>query len=132
MKELWLDRYVHSTSEHDIELHVFADASQTAYAAVIYLKSIDRNGEVHMSLLIARKKIAPLKGETIPRLELIACLLAAKLLRMVVSNIGMSLKCSYFCWTDSQVAFFFCFFYKDSPQAQLAPCKLQGVTEKLL
>ena len=102
MQEIWLDRYVHSTSEHDIELHVFADASQTAYAAVIYLKSMDQTGEVHVSFLIARTKIAPLKGETIPRLELMACLLGAKLLQMVMKNISMSSK--YFCWTDSQVA----------------------------
>ena len=102
MKEMWIDRYVHFTSNHNVELHAFADASQKACAAVIYIKSIEHNGEGHINFMIARTKVAPLKGETIPRLELMACLLAAKLIRTIISN--FETQPEYFCWTDSKVA----------------------------
>lgn len=49
----------------------FCDASAKAYAAVIYLRSINVNGEVDSYIVAAKTKVAP-KNEfklTIPKLE---------------------------------------------------------------
>ena len=57
----------------------FSDASLKAYAAVIYLlleTPLDR----HVRIVASRTRVAPLKTYTIPRLELLAALLLARLM----------------------------------------------------
>ena len=53
------------------ELHGFSDASKIAYAAVIYMRSLYESGNVEVKLVASKSKVAPLKGQTIPRLELL-------------------------------------------------------------
>ncbi|KAK9721858.1 Pao retrotransposon peptidase [Popillia japonica] len=48
-----------------IELHGFADASESAYGACIYVRSIDCEGNVRVNLLCAKSKVAPVKSQTI-------------------------------------------------------------------
>ncbi|XP_065904068.1 uncharacterized protein [Dysidea avara] len=50
-----------------IALHVFADASQKAYRAVVYIQCGN-----HSSLVISKSRVAPLKQHSLPRLELMA------------------------------------------------------------
>ena len=52
------------------ELHAFSDVSEAAYAGVVYLRAVDSTNDTHMSLVIAKTKVAPIKRLTIPRLEL--------------------------------------------------------------
>ena len=54
------------------QLHVFADASEIAYAACVWLRSEDASGNVNFSLLFARTKVAPVTTLSLPRLELSA------------------------------------------------------------
>ena len=54
---------------NQIELHGFCDASEKAYGACIYLRSISSDGHIETQLLTARSKVAPLKSLTIPQLE---------------------------------------------------------------
>ena len=70
-----------------IELHGFCDTSICAYAACIYL-CIQMPKTVETRLITAKTHISLLKGETIPRLELIA----ASLLAELVSNVSTVLK----------------------------------------
>ena len=63
-----------------MELHGFSDASESAYAAVIYTRIIDSQGNVHVSLVMSKTKVAPIKRLSIPRLELCGAHLLANLL----------------------------------------------------
>ena len=72
--------YPKQTDIASIKLHGFCDTSEDAYAGVIYLRVLDRCGNVHISLVISKTKVAPIKRLTIPRLELCGAKLLAQLL----------------------------------------------------
>ena len=82
------------------QLHHFADASQHAYGAVTYLRLTNSEGDVHCSFIIGKSRLSPLKQLTIPRLELSAAVVATRLDRMVMKEIGITVDQSIF-WTDS-------------------------------
>ncbi|GFW93835.1 hypothetical protein TNCV_4221161 [Trichonephila clavipes] len=66
-----------------IELHGFSDACQSAYGAVVYCKSITSDGKMLVHLIASKSRVAPTKQTTIPRLELCAAVLLAKLVHRV-------------------------------------------------
>lgn len=82
----------------------FCDASSLGYAAVIYLRSLNDDGQVKVSLIIAKSKVAPLKTISIPRLELMAAHLLAKLLKYTKSILLERIPIhDIFLFTDSSV-----------------------------
>ena len=54
-----------------VDLHGFSDASECAYAGVVYLRMIDSDGRIHISIVTSKTKVAPIKRLTIPRLDFI-------------------------------------------------------------
>ena len=54
------------------EFHDFCDASS--------VKTIYKSGKISVKLLSAKSRVAPLKQETIPRLELLGALLLSRLM----------------------------------------------------
>ena len=54
----------------DVQLHGFSDVSEVAYSGVVYLRAIDDQNNIHMALIMAKTKVAPIKRLSIPRLEL--------------------------------------------------------------
>jgi hypothetical protein len=91
-----------STCNECFELQGFCDASSIAYAAVIYTRVMDHRGNVHVNLLTAKTKVAPVKQVSIPRLELCGAVLLAKLLRDVSQVLGVKNE-NIRAWTDSSV-----------------------------
>ena len=83
-----------------IDLHVFSDASETAYGSVVYLRTTDNAGDVHLAFVLARSRVAPRKQQSIPRLELCAALVGAQLARMVKEELTLPLD-EMFLWSDS-------------------------------
>lgn len=84
---LQVSRHVSCDDPKVIEMHSFSDSSERAYGACIYLGSIDVNGNVTVRLLCAKSKVAPLAPTTIPRFELCAALLAARLCKAVIGSL---------------------------------------------
>jgi hypothetical protein len=62
-----------------VELHLFGDASEMGFGAVAYARFVYPDGSADVKFLISKSRIAPLKFMTIPRLELNAAVLAARL-----------------------------------------------------
>ena len=52
------------------QLHGFSDASESAYTGIVNLRMVESDGNVHISLVTSKTKVAPLKHLTIPQLEL--------------------------------------------------------------
>lgn len=83
------------------ELHHFSDASEHGYGTVSYLRLTADNHEVHVSFVLGKARVAPLKEMTIPRIELVAAVLAVKVGKMLRKEVELKLSQSTF-WTDSQ------------------------------
>ncbi|XP_062699013.1 uncharacterized protein LOC134284280 [Aedes albopictus] len=83
-----------------LQLHVFVDASEAAFAAVAYFRVINDNGEPECSIVAAKTKVAPLKPLSIPRLELQAAVLGSRLLSFVQESHTVKFK-KRFLWSDS-------------------------------
>ena len=67
----------------ELQLHGFCDASEDAFAGVVYIRMTDSEDKVHTSLVLAKTKVAPIKRLTIPRLELCGAYLLTKILHHV-------------------------------------------------
>ncbi|XP_071652192.1 uncharacterized protein [Temnothorax longispinosus] len=83
-------------------VHGFADASERAYAAVLYLRAEGEDGEIKVTLITAKSKVAPLKQVTLARLELSAAELLARLARHSVDVLRLQ-DLPLHLWTDSKV-----------------------------
>ncbi|XP_071868023.1 uncharacterized protein [Bombus fervidus] len=89
-------------SATEIELHGFCDASERAYGACVYLRTITAEGQVWTRLLTAKSKVAPLKSLTIPRLELSGALLLTSLTTAVLQALRNNISRTVY-WTDSTI-----------------------------
>ena len=95
-----------TATDASIELHAFGDASPKAYGASVYIRVQDVTGEVKTALLMAKSRVAPVKKVSLPRLELLAALVNARLLRFVVDSLHNLKIDRVFCWTDSSITLY--------------------------
>lgn len=102
LNQFKIPRWVTCESVTSLQLHVFTDASERAYGACVYVRSKSENGEVHVHLLTAKSKVAPVKSTTIPRLELCAALLGSRLYLKVRQSLTLDFDEVYF-WCDSTI-----------------------------
>ncbi|PFX15422.1 hypothetical protein AWC38_SpisGene20354 [Stylophora pistillata] len=82
------------------QLHDFSDASQIGYGAVTYIRLVDEGGQVHIALLMAKSRLAPLKSISIPQLELSAAAVAVRLNKTIRRELELFVHESVFL-TDS-------------------------------
>ncbi|XP_045026268.1 uncharacterized protein LOC116917407 [Daphnia magna] len=82
------------------QLHTFGDASEEAYATVVYIRNQYRCGKIIIRIVKASSKLAPKKSLSVPKLELNAALLSARVAATVQNCLTHSIDHRYF-WTDS-------------------------------
>ena len=61
-------------------LHSFCDASKRTYSAIIHLVASTESDFTFGKLITSKSRVAPLKKLTIPRLELMAAVILARLI----------------------------------------------------
>ena len=84
-------------------LRGFCDASQHAYAAVVYLR-IETDGSCYSKLVVAKTRVCPLQKHSKHRLELLGALLLSRLLSWAHSALRVELRLEpSICYTDSIV-----------------------------
>ena len=103
LKNLKIPRHLFNGNEKypGVQLHGFADASEKAYGAVIYVRFLGPEG-YSVNLMSSKSRVAPLKKVTLPRLELCAAQLLAKLMQKIMLVINFKVETCYF-WTDSMI-----------------------------
>nr|XP_049466997.1 uncharacterized protein LOC120959822 [Anopheles coluzzii] len=85
-----------------IQLHTFCDASEAAYGACIYARCEGEGGQIRITLLSSKSRVAPLKRVTLPRLELCAAVLGVHLHHRVKKAMEINVAESFF-WSDSTI-----------------------------
>ena len=84
----------------EASLQVFSDASQDAYGACAYLRREFKDNAVECRLVAGKGRVAPLKAQSICRLELTGALLAARLAEALTAELMMKIEKIAF-WSDS-------------------------------
>ncbi|XP_058449104.1 uncharacterized protein LOC131429071 [Malaya genurostris] len=84
-----------------LQLHIYVDASEDAYACVGHLRAVFPN-EIRVALVGGKSKVAPLKAHSIPRLELMAAVIGVRFAKTVLSGHSLDIGKVVF-WTDSKV-----------------------------
>ncbi|XP_054709261.1 uncharacterized protein LOC129218966 [Uloborus diversus] len=87
-----------------LELHFFCDASMKAFGTVAYMRVLSRNEDVRTAFVASKNRVAPIKSLTLPRLELMAAVLSAKLSFNILKSLKRDIPC-YF-WSDSKITIF--------------------------
>ncbi|UYV65158.1 hypothetical protein LAZ67_3003366, partial [Cordylochernes scorpioides] len=96
-----IPRYMWNDLIFPTEVHIFCDASQIGYGAVAYLRS-ETGRENTLTLIWSKVRLAPMKSITIPRLELMAMVLGARLANAIQA--ALKRKCETTLWSDSTTA----------------------------
>lgn len=95
-------RWSGSATKVKLQLHGFADASEKGMGIVIYVRAECPDGKITITQLTAKSKVAPLKVVSIPRLELSAATLLAKVMKHLRVNMEWE-NVPYFLRTDSTI-----------------------------
>uniref|UniRef100_A8PKQ9 Pao retrotransposon peptidase family protein n=1 Tax=Brugia malayi TaxID=6279 RepID=A8PKQ9_BRUMA len=120
-----LPRFVMETSQLT-EFHIFTDASKVAYSAAIYILNHRYQDTYSNSFLIyAKSRIAPIKGMSIPRLELLSVLIGVKAAQFVLKQLNLENN-QVTLWTDSK-----CVLYWIQNYTKLLPRFIQNRIEEI-
>lgn len=101
LRSLRLPRRLHTGGVTGKQLHVFCDASEVAYGVAVYWRMKGENGKIRVALAAAKARVAPIKQQSIPRMELQAALIATRLASSVLNEQRWQPERIVY-WTDSQ------------------------------
>ena len=81
----------------DIELHGFGDASSDGCGSVVYIRAFIPQVGYRTAFVTSKSRANPVKGLTIPRLEMLAALLTSRLVSTVKDDLHIpEAKCFYY------------------------------------
>ncbi|XP_055614881.1 uncharacterized protein LOC129761192 [Toxorhynchites rutilus septentrionalis] len=102
LSEVRVNRFAFCSQPHLVQFHIFSDASEAAYGACVYARTMSQTRQIKVELLSSKSRPAPLKRVSVARLELGGALLAAKLYQKVRHALKMEETEAWF-WSDSTV-----------------------------
>lgn len=79
-----------------IQLHIFSDGSEMGYGACAYLRVVDVEDNVDVSLVLVKSRLAPIKQQSIPCLELSGAVVACRLYRTIAEELEVPFTQTYF------------------------------------
>ena len=94
--------YFYGNFEH-LELHMFGDSSQEVFSAVAFLRArvtASSGPQTELEFVLGKARVAPMKVMTVPKLELQAALLAARLKQDICQALKVKVN-RVFMWNDS-------------------------------
>lgn len=95
------DKYTQVTT---YSLHGFSDSSEQAYSAALYLVSVFPDSRSSSHLVLSKTRVASLKTQQIPRLELCGIALLASLTKHLLESLSKINIESINLWTDSTIS----------------------------
>ncbi|XP_035211551.1 uncharacterized protein LOC118185757 isoform X1 [Stegodyphus dumicola] len=102
--DVTIPRYCFLDCENEqSEVHVFCDASPSAYGTVVYFRYCENNGNYRVSFIMSKSRVSPLKKLTLPRLELMAMVIGARVGNYLKSVFKDKIGRILF-WSDSCIA----------------------------
>ena len=102
LNEVHIKRHCVRTEFSLIELHGFCDASIEAYAAAVYLRTGEATGDIQVSLLCGKSRVAPKSQKSLARLELCSAVLLVKLVARVLRVMTLKFEVVNL-WSDSTI-----------------------------
>lgn len=84
-----------------IQLHVFSDSSIKSYGAVAYFRYQTSEGSYQTRLVMSKSRVAPIKKVTLPRLELMGAVIAARIASNLVKTFPLLSSINF--WCDSTI-----------------------------
>ena len=83
-------------------LHCFSDASFVGYGVACYLRLVDEDGRVEVALVMGKSRVSPLKPTTVPRLELVAAVVSARIAALLMKELKIE-GLETFYWVDNKI-----------------------------
>ena len=103
LAEITIPRSYFSGNFKHLELPMFGDSSQEVFSAVAFLRAqvnTSSGPKTELAFVLGKARVAPMKVMTIPKLELQAALLAARLKQDICRALTVHVNKVYM-WTDS-------------------------------
>ena len=97
-----IPRHLKPPDSTQYKLFGFCDASEFAYACVLYIASYSHDTFLNSRFLFAKARVKPLRLFTVPRLELLSAHLLTKAIHFLLPSIPLPIN-TIICFTDSQI-----------------------------
>lgn len=104
ISKVTIPRALQLSQASSVQMLGFSDASESGYAAVVYLRCQLPDNSVIIRQIMAKTRVAPLKRVTLPRLELCGAHLLAQLVAYCLSVLKGIKISAHYLWCDSTVA----------------------------
>lgn len=102
VEKIRIPRWIGVHTDATIQIHGFSDASQEAYGIAFYIRTESKIGAIASHLVFSKTRVAPMTKATVPKMELSAAHLMAKMLPFVMEAHNVSISSCYL-WTDSMI-----------------------------
>ena len=101
IKDIWIPRNVVTDPRQErVQLHVFGDASESGHSAVAYARIENSLKGTRCVFLMGKAKVNPSRYVSVPRLELVAATLVARLSKKLREEMTVRFERVYL-WSDS-------------------------------